>query len=84
VPRLAFWLQGLGWAVENYGVDPDVDVIPTPDDWAAGRDVQLQAAVRLALEALRERPALRPPDKADRPSRRRPQLPPGPGAAAPH
>jgi tricorn protease len=82
VPRLAFWLQGRGWGVENYGVDPDVEVIPTPDDWAADRDVQLQTAVRLALEALRERPALRPPDKADRPSRRRPQLPPRPGSAA--
>jgi tricorn protease len=82
VPRLAFWLQGRGWAVENYGVDPDVEVIPTPDDWAAGRDVQLETAVRLALEALRERPALRPPDKTNRPSRRRPQLPPRPGAAA--
>jgi tricorn protease len=84
VPRLAFWLEGRGWGVENHGVDPDVEVIPTPDDWAAGRDVQLETAVRLALEALGQRPALRPPDKAGRPSRRRPQLPPRPGAAAPH
>jgi tricorn protease len=83
VPRLAFWFEGLGWGVENYGVDPDVEVIPTPDDWAAGRDVQLMTAVRLALEALRDRPALRPPDTSDRPSRRRPQLPARPGPAAP-
>ena len=76
VPRLAFWLDGFGWGVENYGVQPDVELIPTPDDWAAGRDVQLEAAVRLALEALRDSPAVRPPDPSIRPSRRRPPLPP--------
>ena len=54
VPRLAFWLDGFGWGVENHGVDPDVELIPTPDDWAAGRDVQLETAVRLALAALRQ------------------------------
>ncbi|HKD90155.1 MAG TPA: S41 family peptidase, partial [Streptosporangiaceae bacterium] len=79
VPRLAFWMDGFGWGVENYGVDPDVEVIPTPDDWAAGRDVQLETAVRLALEALQDRPAVRPPDPAERPSRRRPPLPPRAG-----
>jgi tricorn protease len=76
VPRLAFWLDGFGWGVENHGVDPDVEVIPTPDDWAAGRDVQLEAAVRLAMAALRDSPAVRPPDRSARPSRRRPPLPP--------
>jgi tricorn protease len=76
VPRLAFWFDDGGWGVENHGVDPDVEVIPTPDDWAADRDVQLETAVRLALAALRDRPAVRPPDPASRPSRRRPSLPP--------
>ena len=76
VPRLAFWFGAYGWGVENHGVDPDVEVILTPDDWAAGRDTQLETAVRLALEALHDRPAVRPPDAATRPSRRRPSLPP--------
>jgi tricorn protease len=62
--------------VENYGVDPDVEVIMSPDDWAGGRDTQLETAVRLALEALQQRPAVRPPDTSTRPSRRRPPLPP--------
>ena len=53
VPRLAFWFQEYGWGVENYGVDPDVEVIMSPDDWAAGRDTQLETAVSLALDALR-------------------------------
>jgi tricorn protease len=76
VPRLAFWFEEYGWGVENYGVDPDVEVIMSPDDWAAGRDTQLETAVRLALEALEQRPAVRPPDPRTRPSKRRPALPP--------
>ena len=76
VPRLAFWFDELGWGVENYGVDPDVEVIMSPDDWSAGRDTQLETAVSLALDALEQRPAVRPPDTRTRPSRRRPPLPP--------
>jgi tricorn protease len=76
VAQLAFWFEKIGWDVENYGVDPDVEVIMSPDDWAAGRDTQLETAVRLALEALQRRPAVRPPDTRTRPSRRRPPLPP--------
>jgi tricorn protease len=76
VPRYAFWMEGAGWGVENHGVDPDVEVMITPDDWAAGRDTQLERAVELALAALAERPAPAPPSRSDRPSRRRPPLPP--------
>jgi tricorn protease len=79
VPRYASWLDGFGWGVENYGVDPDVEVIISPDDWAAGRDPQLETAVRMALEALLERPPASPPDLSGRPSRIRPPLPPRPG-----
>ena len=78
VPRLAFWFEEYGWGVENHGVDPDVEVIMSPDDWAAERDTQLETAVRLALEALQQRPAVRPPDPRTRPSKRRPPLPPRP------
>jgi tricorn protease len=76
VPRYAFWMEGRGWGVENYGVDPDVEVLITPDDWAAGRDPQLETAVRLATEALAAHPAATAPSRSDRPSRRRPALPP--------
>ncbi|WP_340379626.1 S41 family peptidase [Streptomyces sp. SS7] len=60
-PKYAIWLEGYGWGVENHGVDPDVEVICTPQDHAAGRDVQLDEAVSLALQALEERPAKTPP-----------------------
>ncbi|MFG3661150.1 S41 family peptidase [Streptomyces sp. NPDC047706] len=60
-PKYAFWLEGYGWGVENHGVDPDVEVVQRPQDHAAGRDVQLDEAIRLAMEALQERPAGTPP-----------------------
>ncbi|HEX8008452.1 MAG TPA: PDZ domain-containing protein [Trebonia sp.] len=75
VPRYAFWFGDYGWDVENYGVDPDTEVLITPDDWAAGRDPQLEVAVDRALALLAERPPVAAPDVATGPSKRRPPLP---------
>jgi tricorn protease len=61
-PKYATWLKGPGWTVENYGVDPDVEVPTTPEDYAAGRDPQLDTAIRMALEALETNPAATPPE----------------------
>jgi tricorn protease len=83
VPQLAFSFDQLGWGVENYGVDPDVEVDITPDDWAQGRDPQLETAVRLALEALEKQPASSPPDPSTGPRKARPPLPPRPARNAP-
>jgi len=76
VPRYAFSFDEYGWGVENHGVDPDVEVLTTPDDWAVGRDPQLETAVRLALEALEKQPPKVPADPATGPSKVRPPLPP--------
>jgi tricorn protease len=76
VPRYATWFTGFGWSLENYGVDPDLEVLITPDDWAAGRDTQLEVAVDRALTLLAENPRPPLPDPSSSPSRRRPPLPP--------
>ncbi|WP_127358386.1 S41 family peptidase [Actinacidiphila soli] len=60
-PKYAFWLEGQGWDVENHGVDPDIEVPHTPQDWAAARDPQLDTAIAVALEALTGSPAKTPP-----------------------
>ncbi|MGW0843507.1 S41 family peptidase [Streptomyces sp. NPDC002787] len=60
-PKYAFWLEGYGWGVENHGVDPDVEVVQAPQDYAAGRDPQLDEAIRIALEGLESTPAKVPP-----------------------
>ena len=77
-PRYATWFDDVGWDLENHGVDPDVEVVVRPQDWVADADPQLDRAVAMALAALAERPAVRPPDPATRPSRARPILPPRP------
>jgi tricorn protease len=60
-PKYAWWFTDVGWTAENHGVDPDVEVTIAPHDWAAGRDPQLDTAVRLALQALEQRPPAAPP-----------------------
>ena len=76
IPQLAFSFNDYGWDVENYGVDPDVEVLISPDDWVAGRDPQLETAVRMALEALDKQAAVTPPDPNTGPRKARPPLPP--------
>ncbi|MET9660590.1 PDZ domain-containing protein [Streptomyces sp. NPDC006510] len=61
-PKYAFWFEGYGWGVENHGVDPDVEVVMTPQDHVAGRDPQLDEAIRIALASLAETPAKRAPE----------------------
>ncbi len=81
VPRYPFFFDGYGIGVENHGVDPDVEVLISPDDWASGRDTQLETAVEMALQALARSPKTDPHDLlADRPSMRRQPLPPRPGS----
>ena len=78
VPKNAVWFPGgLGFSIENHGVEPDVAVVRGPLDWAEGRNTQLEAAVRLALQLLEKHPAAaEPPTSTPRPDRRRPPLPP--------
>lgn len=73
-PEYAFWFADVGWGVENYGTDPDVEVDIRPQDAVAGHDPQLDRAVRLAMAALdRHRPL--EPDLRNRPHLGLPQLP---------
>ena len=55
-PEFAWWEPKRGWALENNGVSPDIEVEITPDDRVAGRDPQLEKAVEVLLEKLAEDP----------------------------
>ena len=44
-PEYSFWFSDVGWGVENYGTDPDYDVDIRPQDYAAGKDPQLDKAI---------------------------------------
>ncbi len=65
-PEFSFWFADVGWSVENYGADPDVEVDISPQDYAAGKDPQLETGVSTLLALLKERPA-RLPEFGDRP-----------------
>ncbi|WP_329457419.1 S41 family peptidase [Streptomyces sp. NBC_01497] len=76
VPMNAAWFDAYGWSVENHGVEPDIEALRTPLDWAEGRHAQLDDAVWVALDLLAARPAAEPPGYQAVPDRRRPPLPP--------
>ncbi|WP_088891754.1 S41 family peptidase [Leptolyngbya ohadii] len=65
-PEYSFWFKDVGWSVENYGTDPDIEVEITPQDWRQGRDSQLEKAIEVALTQL-EQQDVNLPNFGDRP-----------------
>jgi tricorn protease len=59
-PEYSFHFDDVGWRVENYGTDPDVEVDNAPHDYARGVDPQLDRAIALALELVELHPPHRP------------------------
>ncbi|MBM3492894.1 MAG: peptidase [Armatimonadetes bacterium] len=59
-PEYSFWFRDVGWGVENYGTDPDIEVQMRPQDQAAHRDPQMDKAIEVVLRMLEENPPLRP------------------------
>ena len=64
-PEVAFWSTDNGgeWIVENHGVDPDYVVEQRPDLVVTGHDPQLDKAIELAKEALKNYPQQQPRPK---------------------
>jgi len=69
--EFAHWFEDVGWGVENYGTDPDIEVDITPQDWKAARDPQMERALHEIEAIIREvkpripsmdpKPNLKPP-----------------------
>lgn len=62
-PNVGIWTKD-GFIVENVGVSPDVEVEQTPADVIAGKDPQLEKAIQIALQQLKDNPQadpVRPP-----------------------
>jgi tricorn protease len=59
-PSVAFFSPKGQWDVENHGVDPDYVVEQDPKAVSEGHDPQLEKAVALALEDLKEHPRTEP------------------------
>jgi tricorn protease len=59
-PSVAFFSPAGQWDVENHGVQPDVAVEQDPKAVAEGHDPQLEKAVAVALEQLKQNPPPEP------------------------
>ncbi|MCG3174876.1 MAG: Tricorn protease [Myxococcota bacterium] len=72
-PEFCSWFMDVGFGVENYGVDPSIEVEITPADHARNHDPQLDKAVEQALMLLRKNPPAAP-EFRNPPNLRRPRL----------
>ncbi len=73
-PEYSFWFIDVGWSVENYGTDPDIEVDYRPQDYATEADPQLDRAIAELLRQMEENPP-EVPDFGDRPRLTLPTLP---------
>ena len=55
-PQYSAWFHNTEWSVENYGVDPDIEVEIPPDAYAEEADPQLEYGIREMLTLLEKEP----------------------------
>jgi len=73
-PEYSFWFSDVGWGIENYGTDPDIEVEVTPQDYKRQVDPQLERGIQEVLKLLEANPVMLP-EFSERPSRALPKLP---------
>ncbi len=74
-PEFSFWFKDVGYQVENYGTDPDIEVENTPSDWAKGLDQQLSRAIEEVEKRRKKVPTLKPNLSQGLPNLKAPKLP---------
>jgi tricorn protease len=72
-PEFSFWFADVGWGVENYGTDPDIEVDNRPQDYAKGRDAQLERSIQEIMKLMEKNPP-RLPAFDKRPNLKPPRL----------
>ena len=73
-PEFSFWFEDVGFGVENYGTDPDIEVEIRPQDHAARKDPQLERGLREIEKIMKKSPPLAA-DLTKRPKLGLPRLP---------
>src|SRR3989338_232622 len=59
-PEFSFWFYDVGWTIENYGVDPDIEVEIKPQDYENCVDPQLDRGIKEILAILKASPPPKP------------------------
>ena len=73
-PEFSFWFTDVGWNVENYGTDPDIDIDFRPQDYVKQQDPQMDRALQEIQKLLKSNPPKEPAFNK-RPSLAIPKLP---------
>ncbi len=68
-PNNSFFGREGKWWVENHGADPDIVVDNDPAAVVAGKDPQLEKAIEVILQQLRDNPTPKFPDRPEYPKR---------------
>ena len=59
-PEFSFWFKDVGWNVENYGTDVDLEVNNLPKDYKKNIDTQLNKAIELVQKEVKKTKLLKP------------------------
>jgi tricorn protease len=65
VPEFGFINMDGEWDIENYGVDPDIEVENDPKSVIAGRDPQLERGIEEVMKMIKTDPKKIPPRPKD-------------------
>ena len=66
-PEFSFWFVDAGFGVENHGTDPDYEVDIAPHEYSAGKDPQMEKALNLVRQQLKDKP-VKLPDFSKKPN----------------
>jgi len=67
-PEFSFWFKDVGWKVENYGTDVDIEVHITPKDYRNGIDTQLDKGIELVSKDLNKKGSVLKGDFKNKPN----------------
>ena len=67
-PEFSFWFKDVGWGVENYGAEVDIEVDNLPQDINKGIDKQLDKAIDLVKKDLSKKNSVLKPDFSNKPN----------------
>ena len=59
-PEFSFWFKDVGWSVENYGTDVDLEVNNLPNEYRKNIDTQLDKAIDLIQKDVKKAKLIKP------------------------
>ena len=59
-PEFSFWFKDVGWRVENYGTDVNIEIDNLPKDMQNGIDAQLDKAIEIVKDDVKKAKILKP------------------------